>query len=100
MNNSLAGGFVGSVIVVGRRGCRVRVGGAILVGHRGRRALVQEGPPLVLPAGVHPVCVWRWLWFFAASASPVSELTLKSGVAIVVVAPCWFRLSVSLRCTR
>jgi hypothetical protein len=60
-NNSLAQGFVGSVVLPDHRGCCIRAGGAILIVRQGRGVLVQEGPPLVLPAGVLSVCVWRWL---------------------------------------
>jgi hypothetical protein len=76
-NNSLAQGFIGSVVLVGSRSYCVCAHGAVLVGHRGRRALVKEGPPLVLPIGVLSVCVWHWLLVFhrwsRASLVPVTH---------------------------
>jgi hypothetical protein len=60
-NTSLAWGFVGFVVLIGRRGYCIRAGGPVLPGHRGCGAVIQEGPPLVLPASVLPVCVWSWL---------------------------------------
>jgi hypothetical protein len=64
-NNSLAQGFVGSVVLVGRQGCHDRAGGAILTERWGHGALVQEGPPLVHHASVLSVCMWHKLLVFS-----------------------------------
>jgi hypothetical protein len=39
-NNSIARGFVGSVIFIGRRGCNIHAGMAVLIGRWGCGALI------------------------------------------------------------
>jgi hypothetical protein len=96
-NNSLARGFVGPAALAGRWGCCVRDGGAILVGHQQCRALIQEGPPLVFLAGVLSVCVLGRSSVYAAPASPVFALNLKSGAVVTGVMPRWCQLLVDGR---
>jgi hypothetical protein len=43
-NNSLDRGFVGSIILAARQGCRVRAGRDLLTRHRGRNDVIHEGP--------------------------------------------------------
>jgi hypothetical protein len=83
----LTQGFVDPATLADHQGCCVRDGEAVLVGHRGCGALVQEGPSLVFLVGVFSVCVWCWSSVYAASASPIFALNLKSGVVVIGVTP-------------
>jgi hypothetical protein len=94
-NNLLTWGFVGPIILIGRRCCCIHDGGAVLLGHWGHGTLVQEGPPLVFLVDVLLVCIWHWLLVYDAPASPVSALTVKkhyrgdkSHASLVLIA-CW-----------
>jgi hypothetical protein len=86
-NNTFAWGFVGSIALAGCWGYCISDGGTILVGHWRCRALVQGGLPLVFLAGVLLVCVWCWSSVYAAAASPIFALNLKSGAVVTGVMP-------------
>jgi hypothetical protein len=87
-DNSLTWGFIGVIVLAGCRNYCVHDGGAILIGHWGCGAVVQEGPPLVFLAGVLPICVWSWLLLvYAAPASPISALTVKSSAEVTGFTP-------------
>jgi hypothetical protein len=45
-------GSTGPIVLADHRGCHGHDGEAVLVESRGSKALIQEGPPLVFPAGV------------------------------------------------
>jgi hypothetical protein len=85
VDSSLTRGFVGPTVFTGHWGCHGHDGRAILIGHRGRGALIQEGTPLVLLAGVLPI--WCCSLVDAATTSLVSVMTLNGGVAVKGVAP-------------
>jgi hypothetical protein len=85
VDSSLTRGSVGPTVFSSSWGCRGHNGRAILIRHRGRRALIQEGPPLVFHASV--LSIWHCLFVDAAPASPVSILSLNGGVGEIGVAP-------------
>jgi hypothetical protein len=98
VDSSLTQGFIGPAVFVGHWGCRGHDGRAILIGHQGHRALIQEGLPLVFLAGV--LLVWRCSLDYAAPTSPISVLTLNSGVGVTGVAPLQSQSFISLRPAR
>jgi hypothetical protein len=77
-SNSPIWGFAGPTIITSHQGCHGHDGGAVLIRLWRGGAPVQEGPPLVLLVGVHPICAWGCPSACATPISLVHVLNLKS----------------------